>query len=367
MPKKAPAPTDKKHHLISDDLRKKILSGKLKDQIPGQLSLAEDYDVNFLTVRKAISTLVKEGFLTKQPGRGTFVTRLKRQRTYNIAAILGGLSYGHGGQYSGFVHSIQEEAVKYNNDLIFRPHHGDPELEKRAIEDMIKSEKVDGILIWPTRNQDSKAIEILKKHKLPFVVVMRVDAEHKDSVSYVVTDDLHGGYLATKHLLDLGHKNVGYVARRKEPGTGDYFEELRWQGFLKAHQEAGLESGPRIGAEWLGERHIDTKSVSKKFIKEIGGLTGLFCVNDRTALHLMGVSKVTGLQIPGDISLVGYDNLEASELLNLTSVNHPTNDMARQAVQLLIEEIEETRPTQGHQSLSPTLVIRGTTSAPRKK
>ena len=63
------------------------------------------------------------------------------------------------------------------------------------------------------------AIELLHAHKIPFVVVMRVDVESKDSVSYVVDDDLRGGYLATKHLLDLGHRRIGYVSRTATPAA----------------------------------------------------------------------------------------------------------------------------------------------------
>jgi DNA-binding GntR family transcriptional regulator len=91
-PGKTVKESQKKHDLISEDLRKRIAKGSLTGRIPGQRVLAQEYDVNFLTVRRAVATLVKEGLLVRQPSRGTFVTRLKRERTRTIAAVFGGLS-----------------------------------------------------------------------------------------------------------------------------------------------------------------------------------------------------------------------------------------------------------------------------------
>ena len=89
MKKSRPAPTAKKHHLITDDLREKIRGDAWQSRVPSQRVLSKTYGVNFLTVRKAVATLVNEGLVIRHPGKGTFVTRLRRQRTRNLAAVLG--------------------------------------------------------------------------------------------------------------------------------------------------------------------------------------------------------------------------------------------------------------------------------------
>lgn len=355
--------TAKKHHLISAQLRERILSGAYQDQIPGQRVLAEEFGVNFLTVRKAVATLVKEGLLDKQTGRGTFITRLKRARTMNIAAILGGLSYGFGGQHTKLIEGIQQEAARHQNDVIFRPHLGDPQLERQAIEDLIALGKCDGVLVWPTRHAGSQSIDILKRHGIPFVVVMRVDASFMQNVSYVVDDDFQGGYLATKHLLDLGHDKLGFVGRSARSEGADSFEEERWLGFIKAHAEAGLPPGVRIQADWLTRTETRGAVLTKSFLKKIGGLSGLVCVNDRVALHLLSLPKYTDLTIPSRISIVGYDDIEAAELFNLTTVHQPLAEIGAEAVRLLMDEIEGRRDQSAQRKLAPHLVVRETTAA----
>jgi DNA-binding LacI/PurR family transcriptional regulator len=304
---------------------------------------------------------VREGLLDKQTGRGTFVTRLKRTRTHNLAAILGGLSYGFGGQHTKLVEGIQREAAKFGHDVIMRPHLGDPQVERQAIEDLVARGKCDGVLVWPTRNQASTAVETLRSHGLPFVVVMRVDARYRANVSYVVDDDFEGGYLATKHLLELGHRRLGFVGRAARSETADSFEEERWLGFTKAHAEAGLPVGVRVPADWLTQPESKAAPLSRAFLRRISGLSGLVCVNDRVALHLLSLPKYTSLSIPGQLSLVGYDDIEAAELFNLTTVHQPLAEIGAEAVRLLIEEIEGRRTVPAQRKLAPRLVVRETT------
>lgn len=354
----------KKHHLISAQLRDRIRAGAYTGQIPGQRTLAEEFGVNFLTVRKAIATLAKEGLLHRQSGRGTFITRLKRPRTHNLAAVLGGLSYGFGGQHSNLISGIQHEAAKFNHDVLFRPHLGDPQVERQAIEDLISREKCDGFLIWPTLGRNSAAIEVLEARKVPFVVVMRVDAPYRERVSYVVDDDFEGGYLATTHLLALGHRKIGFVGHAKTAESADAFEEERWQGFVRAHRDVGAKPGPRLQADWLVRRD-DAAAPPRAFVRRLGELTAAVCVNDRVALHLLSLPKSTGLAIPAKLSIVGYDDVDAAELFNLTTVHQPLAEIGAEAVRLLMEEIEGRRAAPAQKKLAPRLVVRGTT-APRR-
>lgn len=362
---KSPAPkkTAKKHHLISAKLRERIVAGSYGEQIPGQRVLAEEFGVNFLTIRKAVATLVKEGLLDKQTGRGTFVTRLKRARTRNIAALLGGLTYGFGGQHSKLVEGIQREAAKFKHDVIMRPHLGDPQLERQAIDDLIAQGKCDGILVWPTRNDSSQAVATLQAHGIPFVIVMRVDARYRQDVSYVVDDDFEGGYLATKHLFSLGHRKLGFVGRSARSEGADTFEEERWLGFIKAHNERGLPPGPRVQADWLLKPEAGPASFTKTFLRRIADLSGLVCVNDRVALHLLSLPKYASVTIPAQLSIVGYDDIEAAGLFNLTTVHQPLAEIGAEAVRLLLDEIEGRRSTPAQRKLAPRLVVRGTTAA----
>jgi len=359
-------PTDKKHHLISDDLRRRIAAGELVDLIPGQRLLAGHYGVNFLTIRKAVSTLVKEGLLVRQPGRGTFITRLKRERTHTFAAVLGGLPYGLSGNHTALIQGLQEEAERHHHDLLLRPHNVGAEAEERVITDILQREKVDGVLLWPARNPGpSAALRLLRRAKLPFVVMMRIDAEFRGQVSYVIDDDFRGGYLATKHLLDLGHRQIGYLARSGE-GCGELFEEERWRGFRQAHADAGLPPGRRMQADWLaGGAATDT--VPLRFLEALRGLTALFCMNDRLAFAVLNLQKALRFQVPADLSVVGYDDMEAAEMFGLTTMHQPMREIGAEAVRLLLAEAENTHPEPQARILEPRLVVRSTTAAPVRR
>lgn len=355
----AAGPVARKHHLISARLREWILDGKYDDQIPGQRVLADEFGVNFLTVRKAINTLVKDGLLTKHPGKGTFITRLKREQTFNLAAVLGGLSFGFGGQHSKLIQGIQEEAARHGYDLIYRPHLGDPQLEQQAIDDILARKKCDGVLVWPTRREASQAVPLLQRHGIPFVVVMRVDPESRDKVSYVIDDDVEGGYLATRHLLNAGHRKIGFVARAAKEGQGELFEEERWLGFVKAHKEAGLKPGPWLQADWLSGAETDKKPVSKKFLSKLDGLSGLFCVTDRLGLHVLGMARSAGRVVPDDLAIVGYDDIDAAALFDLTTIHQPLEEIGAEAVRMLLQEIAGSARALARKKLVPRLVVRG--------
>jgi DNA-binding LacI/PurR family transcriptional regulator len=354
----------KKHHLISAQLRDRIRAGAYTAQLPGQRVLAEEFGVNFLTVRKAIATLAKEGLLDRQSGRGTFITRLKRPRTHNLAAILGGLSYGFGGQHPNLVAGIQAEAAKFKHDVLFRPHLGDPHLERQAIEDLISREKCDGILVWPTLDRGSQAIEVLQSRQIPFVVVMRIDPPYRHRVSYVIDDDFEGGYLAATHLLALGHRKIGFVGRAAKADLADSYEEERWLGFVKAHRDVGARPGPRLQADWLLRPDRAAAKPPASFVRRLRALTAIVCVNDRVALHLLGLPKSAGIAIPAKLSVVGYDDVDAAEVFRLTTVHQPLAEIGAEGVRLLMEEIEGRRSGPAQRKLAPRLMVRSTTAPP---
>ena len=133
-------------------------------------------------------------------------------------------------------------------------------------------------------------------------------------------------------------------------------------GFTKAHNDAGVTPGPRIQADWLIKAEDKAAPFSKAFLRRISGLTGLVCVNDRVALHLLSLPKYTELSIPAQLSIVGYDDIEAAELFNLTTVHQPLAEIGAEAVRLLLDEIEGRRTGPAQRKLAPRLVVRETTA-----
>jgi len=165
--------------------------------------------------------------------------------------------------------------------------------------------------------------------------------------------------MVVDHLVELGHSRIAHI-----DGGGAAGARPRRTGYARSMQRHGLET--------------DIRSVRGGFTEE-GGSTGMrrllfggtrptavFVANDLAAIGVLEVLDAEGLDVPGDISVVGYDNTDvaASHRLALTTVDQPRHDMGRMAAELILAKIDQDRATATHVVLSPKLVVRKSTSPP---
>ncbi|ULL15825.1 LacI family transcriptional regulator [Paenibacillus sp. H1-7] len=219
--------------------------------------------------------------------------------------------------------------------------------------DLFQEDRVDGVIVLSPLEEDPYVTE-LKKKKIPFVML---DNQRKHaSVSSVLVDNFKGGYEATKHLIELGHQRIAHI-KGPEPFLSSVERE---RGFLQAMQEAGLTpfaieqgdfsitSGYQIASGWI----------------QAGTLpTAVFAADDYMAFGVMDAFKNEGIRIPGDVSLVGYDNHPFTSEFQpgLTTVRQPAEKMGAQGVDLLLKWIEGTGKRSVTIQLEPELIIRGST------
>ncbi|MFE5317466.1 LacI family DNA-binding transcriptional regulator [Paenibacillus sp. NPDC056579] len=219
--------------------------------------------------------------------------------------------------------------------------------------DLFQEDRVDGVIVLSPLEEDPYVTE-LKKKKIPFVML---DNQHKHaSVSSVLVDNFKGGYEATKHLIELGHRRIAHI-KGPEPFLSSVERE---RGFLQAMQEAGLTpfaieqgdfsitSGYQIASGWIQAETLPT---------------AVFAADDYMAFGVMDAFKNEGIRIPGDVSLVGYDNHPFTSEFQpgLTTVRQPAEKMGAQGVDLLLKWIEGTGKRSVTIQLEPELIIRGST------
>lgn len=213
----------------------------------------------------------------------------------------------------------------------------------------------DGLILADVLLDDSRLDE-LAAARMPFVLLNRTSGSHPS----VSGDDELGGYLATRHLLEQGHRRIAHLSGPSTVSTG----LKRAAGYRRALEEAGIAADPALVAE--GEFDVPSAlAAAQRLLGLADRPTALFAVNDISALAAMSVARDSGLRVPEDLALVGYNDSEVSPLLPipLTSVRVPLLDMGILAVDALIDRMGGAMPPT--RLLEPVLVPRQSSLARR--
>jgi DNA-binding LacI/PurR family transcriptional regulator len=190
------------------------------------------------------------------------------------------------------------------------------------------------------------------------VPLICIDGDPARRTPLVMVDQAHGGQLATRHLLEAGHKTVWHVS-----GPQDWFAGIgRLEGWRSTLEEAGVEIPPPISGDWSPESGYR----AGQMLARIPEVTAVFAANDHLALGILSALREAGRRVPDDISLVGFDDIpEASFFLPpLTTVRPDFAAVAHKTFLLLSEQIEGASQDLGRHTLAPTLVKRHSTGPP---
>jgi LacI family transcriptional regulator len=175
------------------------------------------------------------------------------------------------------------------------------------------------------------------------------------------TDDVAGGVLATRHLIELGHRRIGFVGDRGDAGLGFVSSARRRDGYRLALQEAGIPALPELEREGPHGR-----LVAHRLTRELLSLpeppTAIFAASDTQALGVLEAATVEGIDVPGDLSVVGFDDLEVSAYVGLTTVRQPLEDSGRRAIQRLVAALDEGDVRPHEERLELALEVRRTTA-----
>ena len=174
--------------------------------------------------------------------------------------------------------------------------------------------------------------------------------------SYIVEDDVQAGYIATKHLISLGHNKIGGIFK-----MDDIQGHFRFSGFQKAHLKAGIEfSDSRI--LWFNTDEIDKKLKSEEssiFETLLSKCTAIVCYNEQIALKVINVIRENDLNVPGDISVVSFDDsqLAMTSEIKLTTVAHPKEKLGEEAAKAMISMIGRIKDYHDIK-IQPKLIVR---------
>jgi len=225
--------------------------------------------------------------------------------------------------------------------------------EERAAESLLQR-GVDGLILATARTGDDLP-QKLAARGVPHVLALRTDGTSLSSIG----DDRLGGYLATRHLIDLGHRRIGIIAGPAYASSARF----RTEGYRNALAEAGITVDPDLVIE--SSFSIEAGTVAAEKLMNLSPRpTAIFAVNDNTAIGALSALTNRGVSVPGDVSLVGYNDIPIVSHLPtpLTTLRVPFDQIAAAALDLLERNPTEAAPTIN--LVAPTLIPRKSTAAP---
>jgi DNA-binding LacI/PurR family transcriptional regulator len=188
----------------------------------------------------------------------------------------------------------------------------------RHLSSIIDQRRVDGIISISLRIPEERVTRI-RKLDIPLVLV----DNSLPNLPCVYIDDVAGGNMATKHLLSLGHRRVGFIGDNKHTGLGMSSSEDRYAGYLMALEAAGIE--PDFDLVARGPHSSEAAAALTSALFELGKHrpTAIFASSDTLAVGVIKAAQHHGLKIPDDCAVIGFDNLEISSILDISTVNQP--------------------------------------------
>ncbi|PTM57902.1 LacI family DNA-binding transcriptional regulator [Desmospora activa] len=219
---------------------------------------------------------------------------------------------------------------------------------------LLRQKSVDGFILAGGFKNVDLIMELLKGH-IP--VVLLAESYPSLSINSVKVDDFSGGYEVASHLLSLGHRQIAVIAEEASSS------QERIRGYKQAMQDKGV----KIQNEWIviaGSSSEDGKRAAAELLDRSNPPTAIFACNDLLAIGVILAAREQGFQIPGDLSIVGFDNtlLSMSSDPPLTTVEQPIQEMCAQVVDLLMEEIEGKGKAKQRIMMMPQLIIRQSTT-----
>jgi len=359
--------------VIMEDLKEKILSGEYKEeqQLPTEVELAEQSGVSRITSKRALIELEREGLIYRKRGSGSYVKKQEQRggpgemgvttatpiismilpymATSELDFIKGATDYLDTKGYYLSIHNSNWSKEREREFLLRIPKNGS-----------------NGIILYPISTiSNIDVLNVLYWNDYPLVMI----DQYVESlpVTSVVSDNFNGGYMIAKQLIELGHERIAFISSIAIEFRSSVRD--RYQGYCKALRDHGLPVDPELTiVDFYREADMDTSNTFyKNMISRIMelGVTAIQAEHDHLAVDLLRSALDMGVQVPGQLSIAGFDDHMISSLVEvpLTTIAQDYSEIGRKAAELIVSQIEE-RDKSPERALVPVrLVERASTSA----
>lgn len=313
-------------------------------KLPTEQQLATEQGVSLNTVRRAVDLLVQDGLVYRRQGSGMYIASTDTGPLIGVAVP--SMTY----YYPRIIVGIERELARHGAQMLLRSTEWDATEERQAIDGLIGA-GVAGLILAPDQpGPFEERLAQLEDLELPIVLVERGLEDPATLLEFVGSNHAAGARAALKHLRRLGHTRIAYL-ERVSPHTAP---QVR----------AGLGDEPVLIESldrWAGA-DVD------RFITQClrADVTAVICFADREATLLLNTALARGLAVPGDLSVISYDD-EVADLseVPLTAVSPAKFEVGRLAVELLRARLADPDSPRRQESLVPRLVVRDSTGPAR--
>ncbi|ENK2021318.1 substrate-binding domain-containing protein [Vibrio alginolyticus] len=250
------------------------------------------------------------------------------------------------------VKGVERSCYQKGYSLILCNTEGDNERMRQSINTLLQK-RVDGLILMCS-SLEGERIDVFERY--PDIPVVVMDWGPMLFTSDKIQDNsLRGGYLAAKYLIDCGHTEIGCI-------TGPLIKhqaQMRYEGYKRAMNEAGLEFNPN----WIIESDFECEGGYQAFKKmaQRGALpSSIFVSNDMMAMGVINAANELDIKVPEDLSIIGYDDIHIAKFMSpsLTTIHQPKYRLGQAAVETLVRRLDDKSNDVQVVQLEPTLVVR---------
>ena len=311
--------------------------------------------VNAQTRARILTVIEELGFTPSAAAR-----RLSLGRTLTVGVVVSFLTRPQAAERLRGVDAVLTDSdfdlVIYNVESTQKRDH--------YLGTLAQSQRTDGLLVISLPPPPDGAAA-LRASPVP-VVFIDVHAPSVAASPRVIGDDAAGGALAARHLIELGHRAIGFIGDALENPFGFTSSRDRQRGLAAELATAGFPLRP----EWTGlgaHGRYEARDLARGMLAAPQRPTAIFAASDTQALGVIAAAHERGLRVPEDLSVIGYDDIEAADFVGLTTIRQGLFESGRRGAELLLAEIERRSDPAPVVRLPPELVVRGSTGPPRER
>jgi len=340
-------------------IKSRIISGEYQYRtlLPREVDLSVEFNVSRKTLRKALGILEQDGWLLRKKRVGTYVLNPLDHSYIHVIFSSSPEAKSSQSDYNlhvrlGLFQGIIERAAKYNIQII--PHIIPPyqKLSSKTIKSLVDYNDFCNGIIFSSFGGYEELIETLHAHRKPYVIARSLMCKY----NCIIADYEYGVKLAFDQFIADGHSRIGMLVPYE---LNSPFRQIRLNAYKKLTKKYSLEED----LIYKADINNDTNDVIDEITNSTNAPSAILAANDWLAINLLKEASKAGINVPEDLSIIGFDNIPQSQMTNppLTTVETKRVEAGRAAVDMLVKLANEQPAGAINKTIRPELAVRKTT------